>query len=555
VTNNISLPPHKEKKDENRVLSNKTNAKKIIILALIVILASIGFYLFFPRKSDNQKIQISESLTKSVAIMPFEDLSPANDQEWFSDGLSEEIINSLFNVTGLEIRGRNSSFAFKGKSLTIKQFADTLNVNYVVEGSVRKFGNELRITVQLIKASDDTHLWSQQYDREFKDVFGIQTDIANSVANTLNIYLDEEQREKMMALDTRNPEAYEYFLKGRKIYNDVHASVGRYGLWKANEWFDKTLALDSNMASAWNYKADAYNHFSKGHMEAPPSMEITPSDAGKIHRMCIKKAADLVKHNSVYHAHYKLDYIGIIGTDWIEVKPLTDDMIEHFDPNLFSGIEEFIAVYVYPLHGKETAINILDAEIKNDPMYATNKYFYKWHIHFREKDTLEAQNTMHHILHTYREHMILPFKSVLDQDWVTLDSLLQLDYAYDRSNYENIEWWKITLKDEYNPDTIPNTETLDITSESTRYANYHWQNGNPDMANKIMNQLDGHPQKDYFRLLFTLITRFNYQVPFDFESMPNLANRLKEAGIDPSFYQPMPVFKDEYLKWKMNKKN
>ena len=138
-----------------------------------------------------------EPIDKSVAVLPFIDLSEAKDQGWFSDGLTEEILNSLAHINELKVISRTSSYAFKNKNLRIETIADSLKVNYIVEGSVRKSDRGLRITAQLIRAKDGIHVWSSTYDRNSTDIFTLQQEIATKIAESLNISLDPAAIEKM----------------------------------------------------------------------------------------------------------------------------------------------------------------------------------------------------------------------------------------------------------------------------------------------------------------------------------------------------------------------
>jgi TolB-like protein len=125
----------------------------------------------------------------SVAVLPFVNMSAEPEQEYFSDGISEELLNQLTKIRGLQVAGRTSSFAFKGKNEDLRSIADQLNVAHILEGSVRKAGNRVRITAQLVKASDGYHLWSETYDRELTDIFGIQEETAKAVASALSVTL------------------------------------------------------------------------------------------------------------------------------------------------------------------------------------------------------------------------------------------------------------------------------------------------------------------------------------------------------------------------------
>jgi TolB-like protein len=137
-----------------------------------------------------QQANVQGPAEKSIAVIPFVNLSSDPEQEYFSDGISEELLNVLAQLPGLRVAARTSSFQFKGKSLDISQIADTLNVAHILEGSVRKSGTKLRITAQLIKADDGFHIWSKTYDREMTDIFTIQDEIAGAISEALKVQLE-----------------------------------------------------------------------------------------------------------------------------------------------------------------------------------------------------------------------------------------------------------------------------------------------------------------------------------------------------------------------------
>ena len=157
----------------------------------------------------------------SIAVLPFANMSRDADDEYFSDGLAEEIINALAQVPGLKVIARTSAFAFKGKNEDIRKIAETLGVTNVLEGSVRRAGNRLRVTAQLIHAADGTHLWSQRYDREMTDVFAVQDEIAAAIAGALQVKLTGKPATARP--HEPNLPAYEAFLKGRHQYSKVIA--------------------------------------------------------------------------------------------------------------------------------------------------------------------------------------------------------------------------------------------------------------------------------------------------------------------------------------------
>jgi TolB-like protein/Tfp pilus assembly protein PilF len=182
---------------------------------------------------------------RSIAVLPFVDMSEKKDQEYFSDGLSEELIDLLAKTPGLEVIARTSSFYFKGRQATIAEIAKTLNVAHVIEGSVRKAGNTVRVTAQLIRASDGVHLWSETYDRNLNDVFQVQDDIARGVVEKLKLSLLPSAADS--AARTQNGQAHNLYLQGRYFLD--HDTVA--DLAKGLDFFQQAIALDPGYAPAW----------------------------------------------------------------------------------------------------------------------------------------------------------------------------------------------------------------------------------------------------------------------------------------------------------------
>lgn len=181
---------------------------------------------------------------KSVAVLPFADMSPDRDQEYFSDGISEELLNLLTRVPDLKVIARTSSFSYKGKDVPITQIARELNVAHVLEGSVRKSGDRVRITVQLIRASDSSHLWSETYDRTMEDIFAIQDQVAGAVVKELKIKLLGE----VPSSTPVNPEAYVLYLQG------LHMTL-QTSFEKAIEFYQQAVEREPDFAQAWSLLA------------------------------------------------------------------------------------------------------------------------------------------------------------------------------------------------------------------------------------------------------------------------------------------------------------
>ena len=190
----------------------------------------------------------------SIAVLPFVNMSADKANDYFSDGLSEELLNVLAKVQGLRVIARTSSFAFKGKEVTIADVAQALGVDHVLEGSVRKSGDRVRITAQLIRASDSSHLWSETYDRTLQDVFAIQDEISGEVVDALKVRLLDQNASKAEVGGTANARAYEAYLQG--LYS-VNQGEKEATLRKALAAFDQAIAEDPNYARAHAGRARA----------------------------------------------------------------------------------------------------------------------------------------------------------------------------------------------------------------------------------------------------------------------------------------------------------
>jgi serine/threonine protein kinase len=187
------------------------------------------------------------SAAKSVAVLPFTNMSADAENEYFADGITEEIINALTKIQSLRVASRTSSFAFKGKTESISEIGRKLKVSTVLEGSVRKAGNKIRITAQLINVADGYHLWAEQYDREMQDIFAIQEDISQAIVKSLRVILSEGEKLAMGKVRTVDVNAYDYYLRGRKYYHQHRRKSLEYAV----QMFEKAIEIDSGYALAY----------------------------------------------------------------------------------------------------------------------------------------------------------------------------------------------------------------------------------------------------------------------------------------------------------------
>ena len=270
----FELTPEGIKRDEDVDRSQSTVTQsgrridRTIIAVLIVALAWFAWDRFFsgadepaaPAK-DATTAEAPAVTQKSVAVLPFVAMSSGPDDGYFADGLTEEILNSLAGLPELLVTARTSAFSFKGRDLPVQEIAATLNVEHIVEGSVRRSADRLRVTAQLVRADDGFHLWSETYDRDAGDTFTIQTDIAEKIALALDVVLDEQRRAAMMRSNVRNAEAFVAFQKGIELHLRAHRDLPQLPtLAEANTYLERAVELEPDFYSAYLAHTDLYTH-------------------------------------------------------------------------------------------------------------------------------------------------------------------------------------------------------------------------------------------------------------------------------------------------------
>ncbi|HEY5087769.1 MAG TPA: protein kinase, partial [Gemmatimonadaceae bacterium] len=197
--------------------------------------------------------QQAVSAAKSVAVLPFANMSADADNEYFTDGMAEEIINALTKIQSLRVASRTSSFAFKGKNEDIGDIGRKLKVSTVLEGSVRKMGNKLRITAQLVNVADGYHLWSERYDRELEDVFAIQDEISQAIVKALRVILTEGEKKAIEKARSVNVQAYDFYLRGQQYFHQWRRKSVEY----ARQMYNRAVEIDPEYALAHAGIADA----------------------------------------------------------------------------------------------------------------------------------------------------------------------------------------------------------------------------------------------------------------------------------------------------------
>jgi adenylate cyclase len=256
----FELTPEGLKRTEDVDLTAQGHRKSYVWIYVVIAGASLSIGLFFigrysagtkaPAASSNQ------SASKSIAVLPFANLSADKNDEYLSDGMTEELLNVLTKVKSLHVPGRSSSFAFKGKNEDdiFRKVGEQLHVNTVLEGSVRKAGDKLRITAQLVNVADGFHLWSETYDGDMKDILAVQSDVAKRVVQALQVQLGVDETRAFAKKATENPEAHRLYLLGRYHFG----KFTRAGWTNAIHSYEEALQVDPNFALAYCGLADTY---------------------------------------------------------------------------------------------------------------------------------------------------------------------------------------------------------------------------------------------------------------------------------------------------------
>jgi eukaryotic-like serine/threonine-protein kinase len=288
----------------------------------------------------------------SIAVLPFVNMSGDKEQEYFSDGLAEEIINALAQIPGLKVIARTSAFAFRGKEQDITKIAEALRVRTVLEGSVRRSGNRIRVTAQLIDASDGSHLWSERYDRELMDVFAIQDEISQAIAGKLRVHLSGGL--PLVKRPTENVEAYNLYLKGRHLFTKQMPET----VAKSREYYDQAIAADPNYALPWF--GMALFHWYLGYTGVLPAKTANGKALEAIHRA-------LEIDETLPEAHSLMGVIKAHQFDWavaereyrraLELSPKAWDVWFHYSEH-----------YLVPKQRPDEAVAMMQKALSVDPL-------------------------------------------------------------------------------------------------------------------------------------------------------------------------------------------
>lgn len=292
---------------------------------------------------------------RSIAVVPFVNMSTDPENEYFSDGITEEILNALVKVEGLQVTSRTSSFAFKGKNFDVKEIGKQLNVTTVLEGSVRKAGNMVRITAQLINCVDDYHMWSDSYDRQLEDIFEVQDEISRKIANQLRAMLTSEDRQKnLVTAPTENLDAYNTYLRGVFYLSSWTPQDAK----KAIQYFQNAIKMEENFSLP--YSGLAYSYTMLGAMG-----QIAPLKAYPIGKQMAEKALEL--DSELAESHIAIALIKLFY-DWDLVGAEQSlNRAKEINPGS-ANVYHFYALYHTARGQYEDGIKSIEQALELDPL-------------------------------------------------------------------------------------------------------------------------------------------------------------------------------------------
>ena len=520
-------------------------SRKVLNLALVILLVSAGSFFAFDRLVLDKEFldlgtgedeQVAETPPaagnfRSVAVLPFVTMSSGADDEYFADGLTEEILNSLASLPELLVTARTSAFFFKGTDLPIPEIAARLGVDNVVEGSVRRSGDQIRITAQLIRAADGFHLWSQTYDRTLEDVFAVQENIAENIAEVLNVVLDDAAVERMRSAGIGDVEAFIAQQKGNEAFDRAHTDAESVSaaLTTANKYFDQVLLVAPHLTEARVKRADLPGHV-LFELAAGFRTETLPGEGEAA-------SAELTRDYSLGWEHARTETERAVFE--VERVLFSDDWRGYLT-KLDRALEEDICVPGNWIHQvadfarkSEAAVKRLRNNLRCDPMSGmTRMSLVQSLVWAGNPDT-----ALEILAESEQLNIIIPFERTM-----RLIAMLAAGRFDDHSNA---------------PQTIPDGTLYSVDDQLLVEASA----GDPDLARSMAAEFFARPDADEWSTLVTAAAVGNREMankaaariderpggafmltigsqmcfcgaPFDLAATPNFRTRLEESGFD-----------------------
>ena len=515
--------------------------KRTLLIAALLVAIGIGLSAGWLLKPGGGSGPVAESapadaaeIRPSLAVLPFDSLSDDPEQGYFADGLTEEILNALASLPNLLVTARTSSFYYKDKDVPVDEIAARLGVEHILEGSVRRSGEQMRVTAQLVRARDGFHLWSNTYDRPVDDAFTVQTDIATQVASALGILLDEHQRARMQAAGVRDPEAYALYAKGFELYQLAHGGAPQVPtLIKANEWFDQAFARAPDLWAARFHSADLYSHILLL-LAGGIDLDALPED--EVHRARAEHERRLREASRAAPNQAARDFIEItrclFSDDWTGLAELGRRALEHTEACGFdqwmhaTGLAFGMAEPARDFFLRDARCNALD---ESHWLHAAISSIYAGEA-ARALEIAERGLAVADVTGFGLEELRLESLLALERFDEARASLSRLDGSMNTSRAEGEAWIAAARGDRAALDVLRGRMAAPDAQPGIATGLYlAARAGDREAANALAAEIDARPAGPM--LLMVRIYYCLCGAPFDLEVTPNLAVRLEEAGL------------------------
>ncbi len=515
--------------DRSHSIAPQTGKKldRVIIAVMAVALVWFAWDKFAGPTETSPAAAVSVS-DKSVAVLPFVAMSSGPDDEFFADGMTEEILNSLAQLPELLVTARTSAFSFKGQDIPIQQIAESLGVRHVVEGSVRRSGDRLRVTAQLIRANDGFHLWSETFDSTSEDMIEVQESIAEEIAVALEVVLDENKRNAMRLAGLRDIEAFTLYQKGRDLYERAHGEIPQIeGLRQANVYFEQVIELVPGYWQVYTDHSDLYTHMLTNNVVGRAEEGVTEAMLVDAYATAIADLEAASQHAPTTQARYlaELD-LAFLSGNWRGISGRVERALA--EPGCLEGNWTSTVVNVLGYAGDyvELATNILAC----DPL-RTLSWFNLGRAKLWAGDAEEALKvaregadiapggwltmTMVQAMASnglYDEALRVIENDVRDDDLVRVFQILIAAHQGDKERSDR-------LLAEYNEHSVRNFNDIMV----------HAWSGAREQANRKAAKIDEH----FFgaMALWQVANWCQCGSPWDLEATPNFAAKIKEANI------------------------
>jgi len=467
--------------------------------------------------------------SQSIAVLPFVAMSNGPDDGYFADGLTEEILNALAQLPELLVTARTSAFSFKGQDVPVQEIAAKLGVAHIVEGSVRRSGDRLRVTAQLIRASDGFHLWSNNYDSNSSDTIAVQEDIAGNIALALNVVLDENKRAQMQQNGLRDVEAFIAFQRGLELYQQAHDSSEKItkGLAQANRYFEEVQQRVPDFSAAWSLHSDLFVHKTIADVEGQQTAADSAENVSVVFGRVMEDYEKAIRHAQTpeQQASLELDLAYLSG-NWRGIT----DRIEKF-LNVRGCISSLWFDVFLPYGYSERLNPRVDSFVACDPLVAAN-----WLSLVRTRTWESDPDGM---IGTAREGL-----EIVDSDFLVADlakgmllkgqdeeAQAELDSRIKSVRDARLVLTQIAALRGDRPQAEVLLEQYRESEDAQGFnmlAMYAWI-GDRDAANRLAAKFDQHPFGHIS--LSIAVLHCECGVPWDLEFTPVFAGKIEESGL------------------------